>query len=90
MLIECALGRLQDSIGRFIIPSAALSDVQALKAQIELRRSALRDIEIIRTRLRLSRTRATTGLARRKKASHRTSGRNPGSALRNRLIAQLV
>ncbi len=54
ILIEYPLGRLQDRSAGFIVPSAALSDIQALKAQIELRRRALRDIEVIRSRLRLS------------------------------------
>lgn len=40
-MIEYPLERLKDSIGRFIVPSAALLDIQALRAQIELRRLAL-------------------------------------------------
>jgi hypothetical protein len=51
-LIESSLCRLQVSVGGFVVPSAAMRDVHALKAQIELRRRALRDIEIIRCRLR--------------------------------------
>ena len=51
-LIESSLCRLQLSVGGFVAPSAAMRDVLALKAQIELRRQALRDIEIIRSRLR--------------------------------------
>ena len=50
--IGSSLGRLHDSVGRFVVPSAASRDVRALKAQIELRRRALRDIEVIRCRLR--------------------------------------
>jgi hypothetical protein len=50
--IEFPLWRLRDAVGRFIIPSAALYDVRALKAQIELRQLALEDIEVIRCRLR--------------------------------------
>jgi hypothetical protein len=49
--VGSSLCRLQDCINRFVVPSAALRDVRALKAQIELRRRALRDIEVIRCRL---------------------------------------
>ena len=50
--IESSLCRLQENVRHFIIPSAALWDVRAIKAQIELRQRALTDIEIIRCRLR--------------------------------------
>ena len=50
--IESSLCRLQENVRRFVVPSAALWDVRALKAQIELRQRALTDIEIIRCRLR--------------------------------------
>lgn len=50
--VESSLSRLQESVRRFVVPSAALSDVTALKAQIELRQRALTDIEVIRCRLR--------------------------------------
>jgi hypothetical protein len=50
--IESSLSRLQLSVGGFVAPSAAVRDVHALKAQIELRRRALRDIEVIRCRLK--------------------------------------
>ena len=49
--VGSSLCRLQDCIDRFVVPSAALRDVRTLKAQIELRRRALRDIEVIRCRL---------------------------------------
>jgi hypothetical protein len=51
-LIESSLCHLRLSVGGFVVPSAAMRDVDALKAQIELRRRALREIEIIRCRLR--------------------------------------
>jgi hypothetical protein len=51
-LIESSLCRLQANVSRFVLPSAAMRNVPALKAQIELRRRALKDIEIIRCRLR--------------------------------------
>ena len=51
-LIESSLCHLRLSVGGFVVPSAAVRDVDALQAQIELRRRALRDIEIIRCRLR--------------------------------------
>jgi branched-subunit amino acid aminotransferase/4-amino-4-deoxychorismate lyase len=50
--VESSLCRLQDSVNRFVVPSAALRDVRALKAQIELRGRALREIEVICCRLR--------------------------------------
>lgn len=50
--IESPLCRLQNNVSRFVIPSAALRDIRTLKVQIELRRRALRDIEVIRCRLR--------------------------------------
>jgi hypothetical protein len=50
--IEFSLRRLYENASHFITPSAALQDVPTLKAQIELRRLVLRDIEVIRCRLR--------------------------------------
>ena len=50
--IESSLCRLQNSVGRFVVPSVVLQSARALKAQIELRQRALRDIEVIRSRLR--------------------------------------
>jgi hypothetical protein len=50
--IEISLGRLQEDVKCFLAPSAALCDVSALRAQIELRQRALADIAIIRRRLR--------------------------------------
>jgi hypothetical protein len=51
-LIESSLCRLHENVSRLVGPSAALWDVTALKAQIELRQRALTDIEIISCRLR--------------------------------------
>ena len=42
--VESSLCRLQDSVNRFVVPSAALRDVRTLKAQIEIRGRAVRDI----------------------------------------------
>lgn len=50
--IEVSLRRLYENASHFIVPSAALQDVPTLKAQIELRRRVLRDIEVVRCRLR--------------------------------------
>jgi hypothetical protein len=50
--VESSFHRLHDSVSRFVVPSATLRDVRALEAQIELRRRVLRDIEVIRCRLR--------------------------------------
>jgi hypothetical protein len=52
--VESSLRRLRNSVSRFVVPSAALPDIRSLKAQIELRRRALMDIEVIRFRLRPS------------------------------------
>jgi hypothetical protein len=50
-IVETSLRRLQGSLKGFVAPSTPLRDVDELRAQIELRRRALRDIEIIRNRL---------------------------------------
>lgn len=63
--IESPLSRLKDSVSRFVIPSAALRDIRALEAQIELRQQALRDIEVIRCRLRPFMRRDSKSLRRR-------------------------
>jgi hypothetical protein len=89
MLIEYALGRLQNSISQLIVPSAALSDVQALKVQIELRRRALRDIEIIQVRLRLSKGGGTKSVPRRRKGG-RTGRPCFRREMRNRLTVRPV
>lgn len=67
-MIEFPLERLQDSISRFVVPSAELSDIQALRAQIGLRRRAVMDIEVIRTRLRLLDGRTAIRLRGRRKS----------------------
>jgi hypothetical protein len=89
MLIEYALGRLQNSISQLIVPSAALSDVQALKVQIELRRRALRDIEIIQVRLRLSKGGGTKSVPRRRNGG-RTGRPCFRREMRNRLTVRPV
>jgi hypothetical protein len=63
--IESVLRRLKNSVNRLVVPSAALPDVRALEAQIELRRQALRDIEVIRCRLRPFMRRESRSLHRR-------------------------
>ncbi len=77
-------------MGRFASPSAVLSDIGALSFQIELRRRALKDIEVISSRLRLSGGRKAVGLPRLGKSSparrHRAlrrSGSLRGSAIRH-------
>ena len=89
MLIEYALGRLENSISQLILPSAASSDVQALKVQIELRRRALRDIEIIQARLRLSKGGSTKSVPRRRKGG-RTGRPFSRRELRSRLTVRPV
>ena len=51
-LIGSSIDRLHDNLRKFISPPTARQDIELLKTQIELRRLALRDIEIIRFRLR--------------------------------------
>ena len=65
-VIDDPLGRLQAAIGRFIAPSAALTDIQAVKLQIRLRRLALRDIAIISARLQRVDGRISGGLPTKK------------------------
>ena len=72
-LIGSSLCRLQDSVSRFVVPSASLRNVRALKAQIEFRRRALRDIEVIRSRLR---------------PFMRCEGKRPQRRLRNRGVSR--
>jgi hypothetical protein len=86
VLVEHPLGRLQGSMGQFIVPSAAARDVRVLRAQIELRRHALKDIEIIRSRLRLS---LGCGLKRAQRRKTRSGSRSRSTkSLRDRLIAR--
>ena len=51
--IDSSLCRLQDAVGRCMVPPATSCDVRQLKAQIELRQRVLRDIEVIKCRLSL-------------------------------------
>lgn len=66
-IVDYPLRRLESSISRFIVPSAALTDVRALKEQIELRRRALSDIEAIRLQLQLTEGRIIRSFPRRGK-----------------------
>jgi len=74
--IEAPLRRLKDRVNRLVVPSAALRDVRTLEAQVELRRQALRDIEVIRCRLRPFMCRKSKSLTRRPR-----NGRANGSGL---------
>lgn len=67
-IVDYPLRRLESSISRFIVPSAALMDVRALKEQIELRRRALSDIEAICLQLQLSDGRIIRSFPRRGKS----------------------
>jgi hypothetical protein len=49
--VETSLRRLQNNFGSFLATSNSLQDINALKAQIELRQRALQDIALIRNRL---------------------------------------
>jgi len=65
--IESSLGRLKDSVNHFVIPSIALRNVRMLEAQIEFRRQALREIEVIRCQLRPFMRRESKSLQRRRR-----------------------
>jgi len=64
--IESSLRRLKDSVNHFVIPAIALRNVRVLEAQIEFRRRALREIEVIRCQLRPFMRREIPGLHRRR------------------------
>jgi hypothetical protein len=50
--VETSLLRLRERVSHFVLPSIALQNVHLLKAQIEVRRQALREIQVIRGQLR--------------------------------------
>jgi hypothetical protein len=50
--IDLSLSRLQTCRERLVVPAALCRDIELLKGQIELRRLALADIAVIRSRLR--------------------------------------
>ncbi len=83
------LCRLQESVSRFVVPSAALGDIQTLKLQIELRRRALRDIEIIRSRLRPFMRSNGTQLRRRMNSRHGNRSQLGGSLRSGRAARSL-
>ena len=64
--IESSLRRLKDRVNHFVIPSIARRNVRLLEAQIEFRRQALREIEVIRFQLRPFGRREIAGLHRRR------------------------
>jgi len=49
--VEASLRRLQNNFSGFVEASTLLRDAKALRAQIELRRRALKDIALIQSRL---------------------------------------
>jgi hypothetical protein len=65
--IESSLSRLKDSVVHFVIPSIARRNVRVLEAQIEFRRQALREIEVIRCQLRPFRRHEGRSLERRRR-----------------------
>ncbi|SPP93886.1 protein of unknown function [Bradyrhizobium vignae] len=87
-IIDCPLVRLQAAISRFVAPSAASTDIQALKLQIQLRRLALRDIAVISSRLQRADGRISRGLSAKKGGLARRSC-SPG-ARRGRRLSRLV
>jgi len=50
--IKTSLSRLQAATSQFVRPNSDLSDISVVKSQIELRRRALKEIEVIRSLLR--------------------------------------
>jgi hypothetical protein len=69
--IESSLRRLKDSVNHFVVPSVALRNVSVLEAQIEFRRQALREIEVIRFQLRPFMRRESKSLQRRHRGRRR-------------------
>lgn len=69
--IESSLRRLKDNVNNFVIPSVALRNIRVLEAQIEFRRQALREIEVIRCQLRPFMRAETTDLQRRRRSKRR-------------------
>jgi hypothetical protein len=66
--IEPSLSRLKESVEHFVIPSIARRNVRVLEAQIEFRRQALREIEVIRCQLRPFRRHESRSLERRRRS----------------------
>jgi hypothetical protein len=66
--IESSLSRLKDSVEHFVLPSIVRRNVRVLEAQIEFRRQALREIDVIRGQLRPFRRRETRSLERRRRS----------------------
>jgi hypothetical protein len=69
--VESSLRRLKDNVDHFVIPSIALRNVSMLEAQIEFRRQALREIEVIRCHLRPFMRRESKSLQRRYRSPRR-------------------
>jgi hypothetical protein len=69
--IESSLRRLTDNVNHFVVPSAALRNIRVLEAQIEFRRQALREIEVIRCQLRPFMPRERKSLQRRGRRNRR-------------------
>lgn len=69
--IESSLRRLKDNVNNFVIPSVALRNTRVLEAQIEFRRQALREIEVIRCQLRPFMRAETADLQRRRRSKRR-------------------
>jgi hypothetical protein len=65
--IESSLSRLKDSVEHFLLPSTVRRNVRVLEAQIEFRRQALREIDVIRCQLRPFRRHETRSLERRRR-----------------------
>ena len=66
--IESSLSRLKDSVEHFVLPSTVRRNVRVLEAQIEFRRQALREIDVIRCQLRPFKRRETRNLERRRRS----------------------
>lgn len=69
--IETSLMRLKESVNQFVVPTIALRNLHVLEAQIEFRREALREIEIIRGQLRPFTRHDARGRERRRFAKRR-------------------
>jgi hypothetical protein len=67
MWVESSLRRLKANVDHFVIPSVALRNIRVLEAQIEFRRQALKEIEVIRCQLRPFLRRERQSLQRRRR-----------------------
>ena len=74
--VETSLLRLRERVSHFVLPSIALQNVHLLEAQIEVRRQALREIQIIHGQLLPFKPLENKSLERRRLARRGLKWRN--------------